>query len=395
MSEKYISMSRRVTGFSFANLGAFYGLADGIISAVLSLILMQIFNNASAIGVYSALYYAFYMFVGLFIAEFIKIAPKAKLFYWSIIAVAVMYFGMSFSIKPFTFVALDFASAIPLMLVSSLISLFLTDFKGDADLSRLNGRNVFWSNMGYLVAPFLALSVAEKFGMRSPFFLVALIYLGLTIYFASFKLRPVHEIPKSISLKRSIRNVMRSARAYFKRGDLIRAYVVNFSSYSLIALRSIYVPVMVVAAGFSTGTLAWVLAAGIVPYVILAEPMSWFAKHVGTRRVLITAFILFAICAAATFVLDGWALLAIFVLWQIPGAMIEPLRDMLFFDSASKSDVSRLFGIFKTSSRLPRFIIPLVAAGAIAVTGVTGAVWLVAIVVCACAAGVLSLAKKS
>ena len=51
--DKYISVKNGVSGFSFANLGLFTGFADGIYNAVYSLVLLEIFNNNSAVvGVY-------------------------------------------------------------------------------------------------------------------------------------------------------------------------------------------------------------------------------------------------------------------------------------------------------------------------------------------------------
>ena len=41
--DKYISIGKNVSGFSFANLGLFTGFADGIYNAVYSLVLMDIF----------------------------------------------------------------------------------------------------------------------------------------------------------------------------------------------------------------------------------------------------------------------------------------------------------------------------------------------------------------
>ena len=42
--EKYLSMRKNVTGFSFANLGLFTGFASSVVSAVYSLVLLGIFK---------------------------------------------------------------------------------------------------------------------------------------------------------------------------------------------------------------------------------------------------------------------------------------------------------------------------------------------------------------
>ena len=71
--EKYISVGRNVSGFSFANLGLFTGFASGIVNAVYSLVLLSIFKMffneetaSAAVGAYAAVYALFAVFVGFF-----------------------------------------------------------------------------------------------------------------------------------------------------------------------------------------------------------------------------------------------------------------------------------------------------------------------------------------
>ena len=64
--DKYISINKNVSGFSFANLGFFTGFADGIYNAVYSLVILEIFRNSAIVGLYVALYSVFCFVVGLF-----------------------------------------------------------------------------------------------------------------------------------------------------------------------------------------------------------------------------------------------------------------------------------------------------------------------------------------
>jgi hypothetical protein len=49
-SEKYLSMKKSVNGFSFANLGFFYGFGGGVICAVYALCLMDMDQSCDGIG---------------------------------------------------------------------------------------------------------------------------------------------------------------------------------------------------------------------------------------------------------------------------------------------------------------------------------------------------------
>ena len=84
--EKYISMKKNVTGFSFANLGLFSGFGSGVVNAVYSLALLAIFqmffseNTASmAVGIYAAIYALFACVIGVFSTEILHWFTKTRL----------------------------------------------------------------------------------------------------------------------------------------------------------------------------------------------------------------------------------------------------------------------------------------------------------------------------
>lgn len=381
MADKYISMRESVNGFSFANLGVFKGFSDGIINAVWALVLLAIFNNSATVGVYSSIYYAFYMIITMVSGEMLKLTTKVKLLGFSMAALAVMYFMMSFSIKPATFIALDFASAVPQMLISSLLSLFMADFAGNVGMERLNGRYVFWTNVGALVAPSIAMWIASMFGIRAPFFAVAVINLLGLLYFRWMGIIQEDKRPPKINPRRTVKSIINTTIGYFKDAGLVRAYLINFGQYAISALRLLYVPILVVEAGFSKSVLGWVLTAGIIPYVLLSQPISNLAKKTGPQIWVAIGFLSFAAFSIWATFATGWTLLAIFVLWQISGAMIEPLTDLFFFNAARGKNRDKYFGIFKTVNRLPRFVIPMIGAGFIWFFGTTRSVWILTAII--------------
>jgi len=142
-------------------------------------------------------------------------------------------------------------------------------------------------------------------------------------------------------------------------------------------MRYLYVPIVVIENGFSKETLGMILTLGIIPYIVMSEPMGRLVKRFGARFWLTAGFVSFAIFSAWATVATGWTLLAIFVLWQISGACMESVHDLLFFDTAKKSEQRKYYGIFRTSVNLPNFLAPMLAAVCITVFGATSAVWLV------------------
>lgn len=387
--DKYISVKESVSGFSFANLGLFTGFADGIYNAVYSLVILAIFHSSAIVGVYVGIYSAFCMAAALFASEMLRIFSKARLFYTSMLALAICYAMMGFSIRPGTFIALDYTSGIAITLVGVLIPLFMADFSKNIGMAKLNARYHLWLNVGALFAPMIAVTIANHFGNRAAFFASAVIYAGGWMFFKYFRIVQEDKRPRRVNPRKTVRALMRNTAAFFARPGMARAYVVNFGYYSLRAMRYLYVPIVVIENGFSKDTLGMVLTLGIVPYLILSEPMGRLVKRFGPRFWLTIGFVSFALFSIVATAATGWTLLAIFVLWQISGACMESVHDLLFFDTAKKADQSRFYGIFRTSVNLPNVLAPVAAALCIAVFGTTASVWWVTAVVGFVATGVL------
>lgn len=400
--DKYISINSNVSGYSFANLGLFTGFASGVYNAVYSLVILGIFTQvlgdaklaSSIVGVYVALYSIFCMIIGVFSKELLRWFSKARLLYVAFLLVVVCYAMMSFSVKPTTFVALDYTSGIGSTIVGILIPLFMADFSKNIGMAKLNARYYLWVNIGALIAPLFALNMAEWFGnYRIPFLASAMIYAGGLLFFKRFGIVQVDKEIKNVSPKRTIKSLWINTLAFFRRSGMPRAYAINFGYYALSAMRVLYVPIVVIEQGFSASVLGWVLTIGILPYIIFDFFIGNLVRRVGAKLLMligVSSFLVFAVLA--TF-LQGWALLAIFVLWQISGAFMEPVHDLFFFDNTQKSEQSRFYGVFRTTVYLPKVIAPILGAACIAIFGATSAVWFVPIAVGVITLSVL-LAKK-
>ena len=376
--EKYISIGRNVSGFSFANLGLFTGFADGIYNAVYSLVILEIFRSSAIVGIYVAIYSVFCFLVGLFANEIFRQFSKVKVFYFAMLMIAVCYAMMSFSILPRTFVILDYTTGFAITLTAVLIPLFMSDFSEKVGMARLNARYHLWLNIGAFFAPMVAVLIANNFGNRAAFMGSAIIYFVGWFMFRLFKIVQQDVNVKPVSPRRTIRALLRNTYQFFKVPGMLRAYLVNFGYYSLRALRVLYVPILVIENGFTKDTLGVVLTLGIIPYLLMSEMMGRLVRRFGKTIWLVIGFGSFAVLSAFAIFVTGVPLLAIFVAWQISGAFMEPVHDLLFFDTAStKAQQTRFYGVFRTSSNLPNIIVPTLGALAITLFGTTTAVWTV------------------
>ena len=390
--DKYISVKSGVSGFSFANLGLFTGFADGIYNAVYSLVLLEIFRNSAVVGIYVAIYAAFCMFVGLFANEIFRRFSRVRVFYFVMLMLAVCYAMMSFSIRPSTFIILDYVTGIAITLVGVLIPLFMSDFSKNIGMAKLNSRYHLWLNIGALFAPMIAVAIADEFTNRAAFFASALIYFAGWMSFKFFRVVQEDKKITPVNPRRTFKALWKNTIAFFSRPGMPRAYFVNFGYYSLRAMRYLYVPIVVIENGFSKDTLGWVLTLGIIPYLFLSEMMAKLVRKYGKKMWLMIGFLSFAGFSALATLVTGFPLLAIFVLWQVSGALMESVHDLLFFDSAKKAEQTKYYGIFRTSVNLPNVIAPIFGAACIAIFGATSAVWIVTAVIGGLSA--LALASK-
>ena len=384
--EKYLSMRQNVSGFSFANLGLFTGFGSSVVSAVYSLVLFGIFKlffneelASSAVGIYAAIIAVFSMCVGLFSSQILHWFTKTRLFGMVLTLLGACYCMMSFSVKPGTFIALDFVAQFAVTLANMLLPLFISDFSKGVGMEKLNARYLLWVNIGALIAPVFAMSVVSFFGgnYRMPLLAAGMVYFSGLLFFKHFGIVQEDKVIKRVNMRRTLRALRINALAFFKQSGMMRAYTVNFGYYALRAMRLLYVPIVVIENGFSSETLGIVLSLGIIPYIVIESFIGKLIKKYGVKIWLKLGFLSFAVFSILATFVTGYALLAIFVLWQISGAFMEAAHDLLFFNNMPKAQQPRFYGVFRTSVNLPYIIAPMFGAICIAVFNSTSAVWLI------------------
>ena len=377
--KSYVSIKANVTGFSFANLGLFNGLGIGLVSAIYSLVLLEILGSATMVGLYSSVFNVFGLLIALTFGEVLRVFSKSKLLYVSLVAMIAVFFMMGFNIRAQTFIALDFFVLIPWTYVGALLPLFMADFAGKDGMAGLNGRYLTWMNVGALFAPMIAMSIADVTGLRSVFIVASFVYLLTLIMFRRYGIVELEKKIPKITPRKTFRSIWRETRIYFKKQDYVRAYIMTFGYFLVRTIRILFIPIVLIEYGFSKDVLGIVLTLGVIPYALLSEPIGRIARRFGPRITNIgmaLGFISFSACAFLLYFTSGFWMLALLVLLQIPGAVLEALHDLTFFDVAKNSDKSRFFGIFNTSKKLPRIFAPLFAALFIVVFNATSAVWL-------------------
>ena len=334
---------------------------------------------SSAVGIYAAIIAIFSMCVGLFSTQILRWFTKTRLLGIVLSFLGACYCMMSFSVKPGTFITLDFMAQFALTLLNILLPLFISDFSKGVGMEKLNARYLLWVNIGAFIAPMFAMTVVSFFNnnYRMPLLAAGLVYFSGLLFFKHFGIVQEDKIIKRVNMRKTLRALKITTLHFFKKDGMLRAYTVNFGYYALRAMRYLYVPIVVIEKGFTSETLGVVLSVGILPYIIIESFIGKLIKKFGVKIWLTIGFVSFAIFSIfATFV-SGYELLAIFVLWQISGAFMEACHDLLFFDDMPKEHQAKFYGVFRTSVNFPSVIAPILGGICIAVFNSTSAVWLI------------------
>ena len=206
--EKYLAINNNVTGFSFANLGLFTGFASGIVHAVYSLVLLGIFKMfmneemaSAAVGVYAAIYATFAVVVGIFSTQILRWFTKTRLLYISMAALGACYCMMSLSVKPSTFIMLDYFVCIASTMFGILLPLFMSDFSHGIGMEKLNARYLLWVNIGAFVAPMYAMLIVNYFdgNYRMPLLAAGMIYISGLLFFKHFGIVQEDKVIKPVN----------------------------------------------------------------------------------------------------------------------------------------------------------------------------------------------------
>lgn len=384
--EKYFFRKKQVDGFAFANLGLFNGFASSIVTSVYSLVLFEIFRGffseemaSSFVGWYAAIVAVFSMVVGFFSTEILHWFTKTRLLYIVLTLLGSCYCMMSFSVKPMTFITLDFVAQFAYTILCVLFPLFISDFSKGIGMEKVNARYLLWLNIGALVAPVFAMSVVSFFSnnYRMPLLAAGMVYASEMLFFKHFGIMQTDKVIKKVNMRKTLRALRITAFAFFRKPGMLRAYIVNFGYYALRAMRLLYVPIVVIEKGFSSETLGIVLSLGILPFIIIESFIGRLIKKYGIKIWLSIGFVSFAIFSLLATFLSGYALLSIFILWQISSAFMEAAHDLLFFNDMPKEYQAKYYGVFRTSVNLPSIIAPILGGICIAIFGSTSAVWLI------------------
>jgi len=237
------------------------------------------------------------------------------------------------------------------------LDILLESCSRDHKTGRIRGAYLTIMNAGYLVAPFFAGLILNKWGFQ-PVFLVASVLILAVWLICFFKLRNIDG-----SQIEGV-NFVELLRKLSGRKNVLRIYYVSFLLEFFYALMIIYTPLYLLDLGFSWAEIGRIFTVMLLPFVLLQYPAGYLAdKKFEERDMIIFSLILMAFSTLGIFFLSSkslllWAL--ILFCTRIGASLIEILRDSYFYKRIDCRDVD-IINFFR-SVRPMAYIVGLLIA---------------------------------
>lgn len=272
-----------------------------------------------------------------------------------ICAAPILYLGSGF----------EFALGIGLRsaaasLFSVCLSLYIMDYIGKKDLTRVESRRMVFNGVAWLIGPSLGIWLWNNTVSWSPFASAALGAVLMLGYFWRLRLGPNPIVKKA---RNPSVNPIKIIPRYFEQPALRIAYLITLSRSVFWVSLFVYGPIYAVEAGFP----AWV-AGGLLSFtsgLLFISPMvRILSDRIGTRKVIMlgqlisssSVFALFAIGEPAAWGLIAWVTAA------IGGVFLDVLGNIPFMRMVKPRERTEMTMIFSTWREGSELVTPLAAA---------------------------------
>ncbi|MCX6744530.1 MAG: MFS transporter [Candidatus Parcubacteria bacterium] len=236
--------------------------------------------------------------------------------------------------------------------------IFLEAFSANVKTGRIRGTYFTIYNLGWLVSPFMAGQILEKFGFKFLFRLdLVLTVLVVLVLLYSFRQFTNHYQSRHFSMVKTLREILR--RKNIKK-IFYCAFILNF----FYAVMLIYTPIHLNQyIGLAWGDIGLVFTIMLLPFVLLQYPAGYLAdKYWGEKEILTAGLIIMALASAAIFFVNTTSLLIwgiILLISRIGASLVEIMRESYFFKKVDVEDIE-LINALRSTVPLSYILAPMI-----------------------------------
>lgn len=266
----------------------------------------------------------------------IRVFGKTKVFLGNLFVKSLL--ALTLAYLPVSRISVWFLVGYIILTVLSWLDLdiLLESCSRDKKTGRIRGIYLTVMNSGYLIAPFFAGQMVNRWGFQSAF-LAAAALITLVWVVSFWKLRKFDDGgTKDI-------NFLSLFRVVIRRKNVMRIYYVSFLLEFFYALMIIYTPLYLLEIGFSWADIGKIFTVMLLPFVLFQYPAGYLAdKKFEEKDMIALSLVLMAAFTTAIFFTTSksfwtWSLLLFGT--RVGASFIEVLRDSYFYKRIDCRDV--------------------------------------------------------
>lgn len=320
-------------------------IAFSFITTIFAVYMDSFFHSTVTVGLVSA-FFTFVAIISYFVfIPLIEKGNKEKIYITSLLIFIVSYILFAVNTSKIFLILIGMLFFIAGTFRITSFGIIIRDKSPTTKLSRNEGLVYTFANTAWIIGPLLAGIISAKYGMRSIFFIGAVILALVALIFKGSNIKD-HKTKKKIDT-----NIYRNFIDFFKDKDRVLAYVLHAGVSFWWVLIYLYIPLLIVMEGFGTEWVGYFLFAVPIPLILLECKFSNAAGKVGFKRMFkigyLIVFVLSLLCFF--FISNFFIIFVLIVLASVGMAMLEPTTEAYFFDICKGKEDLRFYGPFNTA----------------------------------------------
>ncbi len=243
---------------------------------------------------------------------------------------------------------------------SVLVTLYVMDYIGKSELTRIESSRMVHNGVGWLIGPSLGLWLVNTVDTAAPFLLSAALSVGLLSYYWWLRLGNSEVITEA---KSAVESPLANIPRFFKQRYMRIAYAIAFVRSTFWVSLFIFGPIYVVEAGFAD----WVAGAflsGVAALLLAAPIVRRIADRLGTRMVITRGFAMVAGSLIVLALLGDPKPIGI-VFWAtaaVGASTIDVIGNIPFMRMVKPRERVAMATVFSTWREMSALLSPLLAA---------------------------------
>ncbi len=326
----------------------FVSLALAAITTIWAIYLFSFGLSESEVGLISSIFVIVSVGSSLLAIPILEKYNQRKIIIVSLL-ISIVGFGILLIITNlYFFLAVYLVLVINTILRVNASDILFRDNSEDGKLNRQMSIMFCIINFAWLIGPLIAGFFLVEYGLRSVFLSAAGFYAMALILFLILKISPLQKERDGLD-----KHILLNLIYFVKDKTLQLPYLISMGLQVWWGFVYIYLPLFIIKAGLSNGTVSVFIAVLVIPLIIFEYFVGKASEKLGFRKFFKYGFFLLSLISLALFFINNIYLqLTLVVIASIAASFIEPIEGAFFFKQVKRLDEEKYYPIFATSKDL-------------------------------------------